>query len=595
MYITRKILLVIIYLIPFTGLGQVIPEDRRFEWSLAGNQITGNYASDTLSIEDFGGKGDSSSINDQAVSRAIADLDSNAGVIYFPPGKYLFNSSINLPDSVVLKGAGSQRTSLIFNLNNSGNLINISSKISGTFTDTITSYPMGTKKIKVSNGAEYTAGSHLKLIQDNGKLATSSWAQGTLGQIIEIESVNQNTLTLEQPLRMNFSKKLDPRLKKMDMITNAGVECLKVVRQDQTSGQTSNINFQNARNCWVKGVESYRCNFSHVEVNSSTNIEVRRSYFHHAFAYGGGGEGYGVTLHLTTGESLIENNIFEHLRHSILLQASANGNVIAYNYSKDPHKDGFPNDFTGDLVLHGNYPFANLFEGNIVQTIVIDDSHGINGPFNTIFRNRTELYGFLMEDNPATDSQNFVGQEITGSKAQYQDEGDDHFEYGINYRGSVTPQNTDDLSDKSYYLDNAPYYWTETEKWPSIGVPRKIKEGSNPAKIRYQNGIYAPCTIDTTSGSLTLNPSTQSSSRNMRIFPDPFADQITLELSEGLNLKTAGLSVLNASGKTVQRKQINFSGNRAKVSLPKLPPGVYWIMLKDHDQFFIEQVVKSGD
>ncbi len=41
-------------------------------------------------------------------------------------------------------------------------------------------------------------------------------------------------------------------------------------------------------------------------------------------------EAYGTMLHFTTGECLIENNIFEHLRHSTIVQAGANGNVFGY-------------------------------------------------------------------------------------------------------------------------------------------------------------------------------------------------------------------------------------------------------------------------
>jgi len=91
----------------------------------------------------------------------------------------------------------------------------------------------------------------------------------------------------------------------------------------------------------------------------------------------------------------------------VLLQSGANGNVISYNYSLNPNQsDSPPANGAGDLVLHGNYPFANLFEGNICQNVMIDASHGINGPYNTFFRNRVQLYGIIMSPSPATDSMN---------------------------------------------------------------------------------------------------------------------------------------------------------------------------------------------
>ena len=98
-------------------------------------------------------------------------------------------------------------------------------------------------------------------------------------------------------------------------------------------------------------------NFAHVEVSNSIGINVENSYFKDAFAYGSGGAGYGVALQYSSGDCYVHANVFEHLRHSILLQAGANGNVIGYNYSISPYWTGtsLPTNAAGDLVLHGNY------------------------------------------------------------------------------------------------------------------------------------------------------------------------------------------------------------------------------------------------
>ena len=74
-----------------------------------------------------------------------------------------------------------------------------------------------------------------------------------------------------------------------------------------------------------------------MELCTSTNCEVSGSWLHHAFSYGGGGEGYGVLAYLTAGENLIVDNVFEHIRHAMIVQAGANGNMVAYNYSTDTH------------------------------------------------------------------------------------------------------------------------------------------------------------------------------------------------------------------------------------------------------------------
>ena len=138
----------------------------------------------------------------------------------------------------------------------------------------------------------------------------------------------------------------------------------------------------------------------------------------------------------------------------MIVQAGANGNVFAYNRSVDPFwSQGlfFPSNSAGDMVLHGNYPFANLFEQNDGQNIVIDNSHGANGPYNTFFRNRGSLFGIFFSDNTSP-SQNFIGNEIpnTGtpySLVNYTIQGSDQFLHGNNNKGAITPAGTNNLTD----------------------------------------------------------------------------------------------------------------------------------------------------
>ncbi|MBK9718185.1 MAG: hypothetical protein IPO85_11865 [Saprospiraceae bacterium] len=112
-------------------------------------------------------------------------------------------------------------------------------------------------------------------------------------------------------------------------------------------------------------------------MNNSSNIEIKGNYFTRSYGYGSGGRGYGVELEMTSGNCLIENNIFEHLRHSFLLQACANGNVIAYNYSFDPfwQKHSCHQIPRARFSPSWQLDLSKSFEGNICQNIVIDNSH----------------------------------------------------------------------------------------------------------------------------------------------------------------------------------------------------------------------------
>jgi len=97
------------------------------------------------------------------------------------------------------------------------------------------------------------------------------------------------------------------------------------------------------------------------------------------------GRGYGIAVQRSS-YCLFENNIGQKQRHSIILAHSAHSNVIAYNYTLE-NDDGEDAEYNQDICLHGNYPYANLFEGNIAWFIEADDHHGPNGPYNTFFRN----------------------------------------------------------------------------------------------------------------------------------------------------------------------------------------------------------------
>ena len=122
----------------------------------------------------------------------------------------------------------------------------------------------------------------------------------------------------------------------------------------------------------------------HVLIDKSSNIEVSGCYFHESFDYDSP-SGYGVVMYNGTGECLIENNIFKTLRHSIMLQYAANGNVVSHNYLTDSRDDDGAGN--SDLVFHGNYPFRNLIEGNSCEHLHFDTKGCDNGPKNVVFRN----------------------------------------------------------------------------------------------------------------------------------------------------------------------------------------------------------------
>lgn len=316
---------------------------------------------------------------------------------------------------------------------------------------------------------------------------------------------------------------------------NAGIEDLYIVRIDEgelpDSEKGHNILIQNCENCWVSGVESYRPVKHHIDIKNSNHIEVRGCYFHGAQDYGEGGAGYGVLCD-NSNSCLIEDNIFDHLRHSMLVQNEANYNVFGYNYSIGAEQSGFTfpldlwilgvidlieSNFSGDMVCHGHPsggpmggvagPMGNLFEGNIGQFMWVDLFHWCNGPDNTFHRNAALQHGYHVY--PLQKIQIFANNYLKENNRWLHLFGSPRLRlftstYFESYSQITYPNiwgttrhktiyRNDDLAncDGDYYntFDNDESYYYDGQ--PSLlctGWPFNPKEDDNSAKLRYNTG-----------------------------------------------------------------------------------------------------------
>ncbi|MFT4525013.1 MAG: hypothetical protein ACI85F_001165 [Bacteroidia bacterium] len=482
--------------IPFFITAQVIPDHRKVDWSRAGNTVDIQPPSEMVNIMNVGGISDQSASNNFAFQAAISQLNGGAGSIYFPNGSYLFNQTIELPDSTWLVGESSN-VKLVFDLGGNGHCIQMAG---GQSTDTLWIASAGTKdeiELEVENASPIAVGEMLRIGMNDEDLAISEWAHGFVGQCVMVDSVVGNTVVLQDPLNMDLDMIREPFAVRVIPRVNAGVQCLSIERLDNSVNHYITIDIERAYNCAVYSVISDMTVNAHVGISSCCHVEVKDSYFKNAFSYGGGGEGYGAVVQYASSYNLVESNVFEHLRHAMLIQAGASANVYAYNYSLDSFWDqsGFPTNAAGDIVLHGNYPFLNLFEGNVAQNIVVDASHDVNGPFNTFFRNRVELYGIIMDNNTPTDSLNWIGNEVAatgfplGNFALY---GVGHLSHGNNVFGVATPLGTEIIADTSLYLNSSLQEFGNT--WPLIGYPAGLSDNDLPAQERYAMGEFTACT-----------------------------------------------------------------------------------------------------
>jgi len=475
----------------------IIPAHRTTAWHLAGSAATVSAPELVVSIADFGADNTGVLPCNSAYTAAVASLAGAAGTIHFPEGEYFFNATIALPDSVFLQGQ-STATVLRFETPIPADLITITGSISNVALPLALGASRGQYAITLTDAATIAAGDVIRLAMDDDDLVFSSWALGTVGQVVEVTAVEGNTLTLADPLNTYYPMARSLKVFKVTPVRAAGVECLTILRADQADAQVSNISIRAGFNCVVRNVHSTYCGFAHVQLSVSAHVTVEGCYFNQAIGYGSGGRGYGVMLQETSSFNHVRNSIFDRLRHSMIVQSGANGNVFSYNFSRDPYWTdvSLPANSAGDIVMHGNYPFMNLAEGNTAQHIVVDASHGTNGPMNTFFRNRAQLYGFFSDNATVTDSMNLIGNEMTNFglfMGNFIVTGVGHLNHGNNVRGTVTPAGTQTIGIESllYPGGNLPAYLGEN--LPYIGYPLAMNANTTPAHARYTSNTFVSC------------------------------------------------------------------------------------------------------
>ncbi len=574
------------FLLPTIVFSQTVPADKTTNWENAGIHAD-LPVFDTINVLSNGVVADGNTPNN-IILKTIMDANPDEPMVYyFPPGNYFFDSPVFLKNGQVLKGASAEETKFIFDLNVEDHAIIVKGETTGITATIAANISKDANSLMVNGTSAFLPGDFFRTQTDDIDLVFSSWAEYSTGQICQVKEIQGNNIIVEENIRKNILLSENPVIEKINPVQFAGVECLHIERVDATVSQTSNIYFSYASNCWVKGVNSQNGNFAHVDVENGSHILVTGCHFKDAHAYGDGGQGYGVVLEFNTSDCLVDNNIFDHLRHSMLLQAGANGNVLSYNYSINPFwtEVGLPEDSAGDIVLHGNYPYLNLFEGNICQNIVIDDSHGINGPGNVFLRNRAEYYGIFMNDGTPTDNQAFIGNEITSTNfllGFYDLAGIGHFEYGNNVKGNIIPAGTTSVTLNSLYLNQAPDYFEEINlDIATIGLPNNLNTGKLPAQERFLLGQLTKCEIEEPIIDNVINIPAQDM---WNIYPNPTNGVLNIE-SELIGRKYS-ISIIDLNGKIIFYKNMVNS----KIDVSHLNRGLYILILENDGRRFFEMI-----
>ena len=442
------------------------------------------------SVMDFGATGDGTTDDHPAFAAAIEAAEEGTAILV-PAGTYLLRSGLDIDRGIVLCGEGPESTLLHFDCDDIA--IDVVTYDRGEYVDITAGHDQGSTSLTVSDASGFTPGGYAELKQTNNWQAMdpehewrdASWVpEDAVGQMLRVVSVGVDTLTVDPPLHIDYDAGWDPVIRPMGLVENAGLQGLYMRRVGTQDHST--VQLKNAASVWMRDIISEDTSGSHVSTSSVLWCEIRDSYFHHSHDYGGGGHGYGTNLGNHTTACLIENNVFEHLRHSMLVQVGATGNVFGYNYSTDNFTD--EGDWTPcDISLHGHYPNMNLFEGNTVQEIDVSDYWGPCGPGNTFLRNRTESEGIQVMDH--SHYQNVIGNELTTDPNVISTDSTvlDTLIHGNYQDGAISwDPDLDPTIPDSLYLTSKPAFFGDTD-WPATGADLAPDGGIIPAEQRFHD------------------------------------------------------------------------------------------------------------
>ena len=448
----------------------------------------------TVLVDTLGADPTGSLTSDAAVAAAL-DHVREGGTVVFGAGTYLLRQPIVVPSGTTIRGAGADATTLRMGVGTNSHPIRIQGSMLRMIAP-ITAPALRGDSVLVSPLGGDGQGFMLRLTMNDSDLVYSDWARGSVGQLLEVRSRRGDALVLNTPLRLDVDTARRPYLAFLRPAERIMLRCFTIEQMDSSAQQIENISISHARDVVIDGVRSRKTNFGHIVFESSMHCTVTRCDLAESYGYGGGGRGYGVVLQFTSGDIRVEDNVFRTLRHSMLLQAGANGNVLAYNASDAPYWESFPSDAAGDLVLHGNWVFANLAEGNDVAHVVIDNSHGANGYHNAFLRNRAREYGFFMGSSPYADSTMILGNEITSSsiiKGLFLTGGKGLLSVGNHVKGRLTPASDTTRVPASFIYGRMPALY-DGRIWPPHGAAMASQRDTIPARRRQLAGINTcPC------------------------------------------------------------------------------------------------------
>lgn len=373
----------------------IIDSTRAIDWTTAG--IPGGIPSGTWTQS---GSTITATSGDRTTTIANA-LNACGTNHYVLMGAGSFNvTNITIPNTCELRGAGADQTTL--NCTGSGNAcvtLGVNNNPSTSTNTAVSGASFGATSITVASASGFSIGGYFQISQLNdGTTVRITTANGTCGfcdggfgyngtrsqrQVEKITSVSGTTIGIDPPLYTAYT--LTPLANLFTMGgDHAGIENLQIFQNG--TGYRDNVFMATCAYCWERGVKDNYADGDHIDVYYGYHDEIRDNYFSNAYGHSSGSTDAEANLAEATTATLLQNNIFDRLHASIILEWGPAGNVVAYNYMTGGFDSSATNVVIGGITYHGAHPQMNLIEGNVGVQIYYDAVWG-SSAYSTAFRN----------------------------------------------------------------------------------------------------------------------------------------------------------------------------------------------------------------
>ena len=200
--------------------GEIIPPERRIDWSPGtGGPIALYSVAINVKKAPYLAKGDGRADDTAALQKAIDDCPAGKAV-FLPEGTYRTTAELRIKGKgIVLRGAGPNKTRLEC-AGAGGSIISISGSGGGAFAAVQQGYHKGSTRLILSDATAFRVGDYVEILQDNDPAVCEGlhdYMVRAIGQTLKVVAKDGRTLTVNRPLYFSYNPKARGWVNKWEM------------------------------------------------------------------------------------------------------------------------------------------------------------------------------------------------------------------------------------------------------------------------------------------------------------------------------------------------------------------------------------------